>query len=265
MIYRDQLRTVYNTTETTKDTLSIASDALSFEMTTSDYFYMGFHSPFCSRYFYFDTVNTVDVDITLKYWDGGDWVAVQDLIDQTEGFSQSGFIGWQNQSDWKKSTLSPITDVELYWVRLNVSDNLITGTSLQAVLNLFCETSDLRALYPELISDTRYLPPDRTDFVEQLNAGKNMVVEKLIQKDAIESESQILDINEVKTAAVHATAYCILNGIPNPSEDLMARKKDIKEEFNDWLDRTAHSFDADEDGIVDTAEEKRTFVFRPRR
>lgn len=123
----------------------------------------------------------------------------------------------------------------------------------------------MKQWYPEFISDTRYLSPGRTTFHEQYQAGKNLVVQELIRLDKIKDEHQIIDISEVEMAAVHATAYCILNGIPKPSEAVVERKDAIWKDFQFWVNRSRFSLDVDEDGIVDETEERISTQFFARR
>jgi hypothetical protein len=263
MLYRNRIRTIKNSTESTLETTTVSASTLAFALTTSDYFYVGFHEPFTTRYFSLGTVNSNAATITVSYWSGTSWTAVEDKIDQTLGFTQSGFIGWQNNSDWAKYALTPITDVELYWVRLSVSANLSAGTTLQSVLNIFCDDALLRSYYPELLSDSRYLPPSRSNFLEQYQAAKNLVVLRLQQKHAILDESEIIDINDVAIAAVHATAHIILNPIAN-NEETRARAEEAYKAFDNELNLSITSFDKDNSGIISTVEQKTETVFHPR-
>lgn len=255
LIRRNTTRTIKNTTETTRQTDTPAATTLAFALTTSDYFYLGFKKPFTSRYFHLSTVNSNAATLTVKFWDGSAWTAVEDLIDETIGFTQSGFISWQNPGGWTKSAQSPITDLELYWLRINVSANLSAGTILQAVLNLFCNDDMLRAHYPELITDTRYLPDSRTDFLEQYVAAKDLVVTRLKRDQIIDDESKLIDLDQVSLAAVHAAAYIILHPISRES-DGDTRAKDAKDAMDKELSKIAFPVDVNDSGVIETAEEK---------
>lgn len=263
MLYRNQIRTVKVSTETTRETQTINSSALPFNLTTSEAFYVGYEKPFATRYFNLSVANTNSSDLTVTFWNGSDWASVEDLIDQTDGFTTSGFIGWQNPGSWQKKALSPITDVELYWVKIVTSANLSNTTALQSVNNLFCDSMLLRAYYPELVSDSRYLPTNRTDFLDQFEGAKDLVVLRLKQLKAIEDESEIIDINEVAVAAVHAAAYLILKPIARGDE---ARQmvKDAYDDFERELKLTTHSFDKDNSGVVSENEKNvnTTFIAR---
>ena len=121
------------------------------------------------------------------------------------------------------------------------------------MLNLFTDETELRSLYPELVSDSRYLPSGRTDWVEQIYEGSKLVARRLKAKKAIVDESQILDINEVCAAATHATAYIILHPITKSDEE-DARAMKAYQAMETELDETPIDLDYDNSGEIDTDE-----------
>lgn len=262
VIRRNVTRTILNSTETTKQTDSIASDALTINIGTSDALYIGFKAPFASRYFHLSTLNAVSNTLSVYYWNGTEYAAVSDLIDQTAGFTVSGFISWVNETDWEKSTQSPVEE-ELYWIKIVPGATLTTGTALQCVVNIFSDANILRAYYPELITDTRYLPDSRTDFIEQYVAAKDLVVTRLKQDKLITDESQIIDINEVAIASVHATAWIILNPLALTPEE-RERVGAIWDKFNQELNEVPIDIDADNSGTIDEEEKEIGQVFKAR-
>lgn len=269
MLFRNQLRAIYPAgTEVTGKIETISQDSLAFALTTAQYLYLGFHQRFTSRYFYLSTVNSVSTSLTVEAYDGTDWTAVKNLVDDTQGFTRSGWIGWNNDAanvPWEKSALSPITDVELYWVRITTGTNLHASTALQAILNLFLDDRAMKQWYPEMISDTRYLPTGATNFYEQYRAATNLVTQELIRLKAIDDESQVLDFHEVQTAAAHAAAYCILSGIPNLTEAQVARMDSILEQMKFWVEKAFTSFDTDDSGELEEGiEDKRGPRYVPR-
>lgn len=253
MINRRVVRTILDTTETMAKTNSPSSDALAFQFLTTQSFYVGFYGKFANRYFLMGVANTNPADITVEYWDGSAWATVLDVIDQTNGFTQSGFIHWENVGDWQPLELTPADDVALYWVRLKTSANLSATTTLQAVLNLYCDDELLRAYYPELISDSRYLPPGRTNFLEQYLAAKDLVVLRLRQRRLIQDESQIIDSNDVAVAAVHAAAKIIMKPIAT-SDEMRQRLADSEAEFDNEISQLSLNVDKDKSGVVSEVE-----------
>ena len=264
LVNRNITRSILNTTETTEKTASIASNPLAFVVGAADFFYLGFQRPFTTRHFSFSNVNSNALTLSVSTWDGTAFQAVEDFVDQTLGLTKSGFISWKNRGDWQKGPRTPLTIPELYWARVGFSASASVATALQSVLNLFSDDDLLRAYYPELVSDSRYLPPSRTDFLEQHEAAKNLIVLRLIQMKAIEEENQIIDANEVCIAAVHACAYLILNPIAVDDTAIKRRDKAF-DDMNYELKATKDHFDRDDDGITTPQEERFGSVFISRR
>jgi hypothetical protein len=265
VINRNITRSVLNTTEKTALTSNINADALAFNIQTTDSFYIGYQKKFTTRFFQIGTANATASVVSVTYWDGTDWTAVDDLIDQTSlsgvAFAQSGFISWINKNDWQvKSLTGTDADLELYWVKITVSVNLHASTTLQSVINLFSDDSLLRVYYLELVTDTRYLPDSRTNFIEQHLAAKDLVVLRLQQMKAIQDENQVVDINEVCIAAVHACAYIILNAIA-VDEFSRLRAQKVFDSFVTELSQAAQSFDLDDSGVIELDEEKIDSIF----
>lgn len=265
VIHRNVTRTILDSTETTLQTKTPASDALLFELTSSSNFYIGFKKPFASRYFHFATVNTNSITVSVETWDGSAWQDVEDLVDQTLGFTRNGFVSWVNRASdaWQDSAQSPVSDKELFWARVKVSGDLSAGTSLQSVLNLFCDEDMVEQYYPELITDTRYLPDGATDFVPQLQAAKDYVVLRLKRDQLIKDESQIIDINEVAIAAVHAFRWVVLNAIARDEGDKEVAN-DAKDDMNYELNQVKIDLDWDDSGIIEQDEEDIGNIFIPR-
>jgi len=262
LIRRNVTRTILNSTEATKETDTPAASALSFVLTNSDKFYVGFKKPFAARYFHLSVLNTNSITVSMKYWNGTEFSSVDDLVDQTLGFTTNGFISWTNATDWKKVVQAGVSE-ELYWVEISVSGALSAGTALQAVLNIFCDDSLLRAHYPELISDTRWLPSGRTDFLEQYVAAKDQVVKRLKGDGIITDESQIIDPNEVANAAAHAAAFIIMFPVSRSDEDRQAAA-DAEKEMNKALNQVKLDIDINDDGVIQDAEQETGNVFKAR-
>lgn len=256
LLNRRKIRTIKNTTDTTEETRTLNSKPLSFVLTTGDKFYLGFHDRFASRYFSFATANTNTTALTVKFWDGDAFVAVDDVIDQTFGFTESGFLSWVNDTKWQTKVQTG-TEGELFWIEISVSADLSAGTSLEAVINIFSDDDLLRGYYPELVSDTRFQPPGRSDLLEQHVAGKNLVVQRMIQKKVIDKESQIIDINPVALAAVHATASIIMAPIAiSEAQDKLL--DDARSQFERELTQSIYEIDSNSDGVVSDAERRVT-------
>jgi hypothetical protein len=144
---------------------------------------------------------------------------------------------------------------ELYWVRVSVSANLSAGTTLQSCLNLFSSDEMLRVYYPWLVSDTRFLPTGRSNFLEQHVAAKDLAVKHLRDRRVIEDESQVINPEVVSPAAIHAAAYLIL--LPVATSDAYRQlRDDAMKMFVSEIGQTILSTDQNRDGVVDEEERR---------
>lgn len=260
MLNRNVIRTVLNSTEVSSLLQRPGGTGQVIALQTTDALYLGYHGKFAARYFEVDVVNAVAATLSVKYWDGTDWTAVDDLIDQTSSggapFAQNGFLSWINKTNWApKNITGTDADLELYWVKIETSANLTAGTKIHCVLNLFSDDTLLSAYYPELVSDSRYKPSGETDFLDQHIAAKDLVVLRLKQRKLIDHEYQIIDPNDVAIAAVHACAWMILNPIAT-SADTQDLRDEAKARFEDEIGRVSFHIDQDEDGTISPAESK---------
>ena len=257
MLNRRITRVLLNATEITSG-VSAPGGSETIAMTDSDFLYVGFYGKFASRHFEVATANDQTSVLSCEYWDGTAWQAVDDLIDQTASagktLAQSGFVSWTNKSDWQaKNQTGTDADLELFWVRFSVSATLAVTTALGSVLNLFSDDTLLSIYYPELVSDAAYLPSGKTDFLDQHIAAKDLVVLRLKQRKIIDQESQIIDINDVAIASVHAAALTILRPIAT-SPDTQNLFEKAQTSFNDEISKVSFAVDTDKSGIISEAE-----------
>lgn len=260
-IARNITRVIYNATEITQKMRVPSGETHPFVITAADALYVGYQEKFSTRHFGMGVANTNSLTVSVEYWNGA-WTAVTDLIDQTTGFTRDGFLSWTNAGDWVLLAQTP-AEPELYWVRIKVNASASALTTIDSVLNLFCDDFLLRAYYPELVTDTRFLPVGRTDFLEQYVAAKDLVVLRLKQDGLIKEESQIIDINEVTVAAVHASAWVILNPISLSTEN-REQADNAFTNFTRELNRVKLDIDWNKDGVIEQEEKNTGNIFKAR-
>lgn len=256
---RDTTRVFLNATDITQQTQKIESDPATVVLTTGDFLYIGFSGPFAARHVDVSTANTNAATLTVEYYrSNGTWAEVDDVVDETASggipFAQSGFIHWQNKLDWKPVNITGLdADIELYFVRISTSADFSAGTAVNSVLNLFSDDSILSEYYPEFISDTRWLPSGQTSYLKQHKAAKDLCVLKLKQRGLIDRESQIVDINEITVAAVHAVAKIILD--PIATTDVTIEKLNrAQQNFIREIGSTRLNTDQTKDGVIQDSE-----------
>lgn len=262
LINRNVTRAIYNGNEVTKYTNDWNANPLAFPLTTAQELYIGSRDKFTTRHFNLATPNAAPASLTVEFWNGTTWQDVDDLLDSTEGFTQSGFISWQMATDkqWQRRNIAPMdteTEFDLYWIRITTDANLDAGTQIQSILNLFTDDDFVRIYYPELISDARYIPEGRTDLMDIHVGARNLIVTRMKQLKKIKDESELIDINQVAIAAAHAFAVVLLKPIA-VSEDNRQLLSDAKEDLASELSRTNLHVDSDNDGRISEAEKANT-------
>jgi len=263
LLQREITRTILNSDETTSNTSKVASDPQAFVLLAADSFYVGYNGRFAARYFDLSTVNASPSTVSVSYWDGSQYSAVSDLIDQTDGFTKSGFISWENSTNWSSKEQSGV-DKSLYWIRIKVSADLDAGTELQSCVNLFSTNELLQSYYSILVQDTRWLPEGETSFIKKHVAAKDLVVNRLKERRLIQKESDIIDLNAVSVAATHACAYLILQETAI-SEDIQQIRDWAYKNFEDEIDQLKLNVDKDQDGVVDDSEAQDFGIIEVRR
>lgn len=265
MINRRITRVVLNTTEVTANYATPDAVQNAFALTTTDELFLGFHGKFASRYVQIHTANANASVMSVTYWDGSAWTAVDDLVDQTSvggnAFAQSGFVSWQNKDNWVERSLTGVdSDVKLFWVKIQVSANLSAGAKVHAILNLFSDDVLLRSYFPEIVTDANYLPSGKTNFLQQHMAAKDLVVLRLKQRKLIDDESQVIDVNDVSTAAVYGCAKIILQ--PIATSDASKAMLDMAiENFDAEISKVTFAVDENMDGQVEDGEREQVTSF----
>ena len=104
---------------------------------SEDYIYIGSRYPFNSIYFKFKTANTNTSAISVSYWEGNLWVDAVEVIDETNGFKNDGYITFvpdKNESSWLREDtvqgdgnteevqgLGSLVIYDHFWLRLKLA------------------------------------------------------------------------------------------------------------------------------------------------
>ena len=160
------------TSEVSDNTISNFSSAL-VPMQPEDYLYVGFYLQFDTiEMTPFTTNNTASSVLTMEYWNGSTWAAV-DIVDGTTGgttitLSAKGKITWTLPADWKQNIPFDAFLSRAYWVRFKVSVAL-TSTAAIAECRVYCVPPALKKhKHVEVAGDKVFLAgrPDAQDQVD---------------------------------------------------------------------------------------------------
>lgn len=243
---------------------------------SQDYFYIGNIARFNHAYLKLATLNTANTSMTVEYFSGttNEWTRAVELIDETQGLTQSGFITWvpdKNDaweiSDCKYDALGNVTFstgrnnidsndtliYDKYWIRISFNNDLDVGTELSWAGQKFSDDDDLGAEFPDLIRSNvkTAFESGKTDWEEQHVRAAEIIVQDLISKKVIFTKNQILERRSFTLASVYKVAQMIFNSF---GDDYVDQKLAAKSEYEKRLDTSIYDVDLNLDGELDQSE-----------
>jgi hypothetical protein len=238
-----------------------------------DKLYIGSDLPFFYRYFDVSTANATGSVVSVEIWDGTDWNAAVDVIDETSvggaSLAQSGYIRFKvnrNESWAKEATSEDVTGITTlkiygkYWARLTWSADLDANTALNYIGFKFSNDSQLGARYADLNTTAAKSAwaSGKTDWDDQHFEAAEEIIRELRHNSIIQRADQIVEPGEFREASVHKVAEIIMQNWGDEYEDnrLTAQKK-----YKSALKFNFPQIDSDGDGKADSYEKFRSFGF----
>lgn len=236
-------RVIFNNAGTLSDP-SVAlsnfySESVVFDYETgTDYLYLGSDLPFNHRYFDMSVVNANSASVSVDLWNGSEWVAAIDVIDETSvggvTLARSGIISWrpdEDESSWNwddtddmtASGLSTLKIKGLYWARVKFSADLTNTMAFGYIGHKFSQDEDLEGEYPEMAQSAlkTAFKAGKTDWKDQTIAAAEYIIQDLRQNNVITSRNQILDSRVFCKASIHKTAEIIFRAFGDDYKDNM--------------------------------------------
>lgn len=117
-----------------------------------DKIYFGRVKPFAAIYVEMGTANTNASTMSVKYYDqdAAAFTNVTNLVDETKGFTRSGFIQFQNPASDISGTVwdtTTVNSVERYWVEITFSASFSAGTALKGMNIVYSDDKDMNRVY----------------------------------------------------------------------------------------------------------------------
>ena len=232
-----------------------------------DYLFVGSRFPFNSLFFKMGTVNSNSSTMSVHYWDGDEWQAVVNIIDETEGLTQDGNVTFYPDLDenWMRehtnyngetiTGLSGITIYNQYWIRISFSADLSAGTTLRYIGNIFCNDDDIYSEYPDFRSPNvlTSFKSGKTDWEEQRYKASRILIQDLVDKKIITEGGQILNRSDYAEACVSKTAEIIYNSF---GDDFKDQKLEAHKEYNARLSKRVHRVDLNGNALEDISESR---------
>ena len=227
---------------------------------TDDYLYIGSDLPFNHRYFEVSTANSVSSIMSVDIWNGSEWNAAVDVIDQTstggKTLAQSGYISWttdRNESWGIDETTENVTGLttlkiyNMYWVRLKVSASLSGTTAVSYVGHKFANDDDLSGYYPDLVSSTIMdaFETSKTNWNEQHFLAAEEIIQDIRRKRIAWNANQVIDWEQFNLAAIHRVAFNIMAAF---GDDYKDNRLEAKKAYDEAMNLKVFNTDINADG-----------------
>jgi hypothetical protein len=264
ILYKDN--NTINDWTTSLNNYNQGTETFSF-VANEDAIYIGNIAPFNHFYIKLDTPNTANTTMNLQYWSGTGFNDVAEIIDETNGLTQEGFVtftpdkneGWVEQdTSGSGGTIDELNAVEIYdkyWLKITFSDDLDPDCVISWIGQIFSNDDDLATEYPDLVRQNvlTAFESGKTNWEEQHVKAGEMIVRDLIGKRVITSKNQILERESFKLASVSKVAQIIFNSF---GDDYVDQRADAMREYQKRIDKSIYDIDLDGDARLDPYEAK---------
>lgn len=231
---------------------------------SEDYIYVGNIVPFNHFYLKMATASVASTTMTVEYWTGSVWRPVVELMDETNGLTEDGFVTfvpdrnhvWINSDTSGTQNVTGLTSVTIYnkyWIRISFNEDLTDACSLSWIGQIFSNDDDLGSEYPELVTANvkTSFESGKTNWEEQHVKAAELIVRDLIKQRIIFDKGQILERESFTLASVSKVAEIIMNSF---GDDYTDQKLQAYKEYKRRLDRSIYDVDNNLDGELNPGE-----------
>lgn len=245
------------------EALDFARDTFTIEMVAADdYLYVGYRKPINAFYVDFDTANTNANTLAGEYYNGSSWTAMTELVDETKGFTRSGFIQWERPTDPDDQVTVTVNSQSAYWYRFKPSADH-SSTVINGLNIVFADDEDLKKEWFE-VTNHRASGEDsfilthvacRDDIIQHFRnesfTKRDPNTERLENLDAFD----LLDIKEIRVAAKHLALHKIYMNLSDSVDDVYFQKATYhRSMYGDAINLAFLTFDHDDDGVKDAGD-----------
>lgn len=223
-----------------------------------DYIYCGLYKKFQQLYAELSTANTNAATFTAEYYNGTTWVSLVNFIDESLGFTRSGFLKWDlDQTNWATVAVNSET---LYWIRLKPSADFSAGTILGGLNIVFSNDVDMQEGY-STIDDLKASANE--SFIQYHQAARNEIIQLLRNAGHTKYNNELLNItkwdilkpHEIREAskwkALELFFFELSNEVGDKYDQLSQK---CANKFSSAFNLYLLSIDKDDDGVLDSNE-----------
>lgn len=267
--------TVFNeATDISFEMRSFSTDSVPFELTAAQSLSVGFRKAVHLFYVEMEVPNVTAAKLSGTY-ENEDGVQDLKIIDETKGFTQSGFIRFDRPEDIIESSVGGILK---RYLTIKTDNNLAAGTKIKGIGIVFCNNQDLMGIRSNVISKLN----SGNSLITKIELARDHIIDEFNQQgkfkvikdgsDSLSVGTVLSEINEfdfLKTDqlrlanAYQAMALFFLEEKSDQPEDKWETQgKRFEDTAGQRVDSYFMNLDLDDDGKVDDDEVNQTNVTR---
>lgn len=149
MFKPDYFTVISNDADLTLRVKDFSTPSVAPSLLSTSYLHVGYYKPFRQFYLEIEEPETTAKELTFEYFNGSTWVVIPDLVDETLGLTKSGFVYFNRQLAWKKTT---VASKEEYFIRIKPDSDLNASFKIVGLNVLFSNDDDLIAVKSNIVS-----------------------------------------------------------------------------------------------------------------
>lgn len=241
---------------------SPSRDSVTESLIMSDTIYIGYEKPIKNIYFDFIKANIAPNTLTVQYYNGTEWSDIE-VYDETEGFTRSGMIQWEELEDHEEVEIDGVTK---YWV--SISHSVFQSETIHNYIGLLLSSDD------DLVLENPYILEDNllmgeTNHLKAHVSARNEIVQTCANRGNKKTNNEpitywdMLRIGEFKQGAVFLTLSKIYLNLSDRDDDVWLKKSyAYRNRYQKQLDLYYVTLDKDNDGVTSAAEKSAKSVVK---
>jgi hypothetical protein len=237
-------RIIVGTDDKTKELNNFHSENVVFDATGSIYV----SSFFKFNHIYIDIPNpeqTALTDVKISICDGTTFTEVLDVVDETYGFTKSGFITFtpHKSQPWCASDTENITELstfsmaQRYWIKIEAT---FTSCDINWIGNLFTDDDDIKDEFFDLCSEDMYAALGTTSHLVKHIRAAELIVNQLKTGSILYNEGALLVRTDYRPASIMKVAEMVYMQLGSAYVDQM---NNCRKEFMDRMSKTQPKLD----------------------
>jgi len=257
---------IHETTDVSKELKDFTKGTKTIPLLASETLFVGFRKTFNVMYFELSVVNTTPASISATYTNA-DGVQTLKICDETNGFTESGFITFERPTDAIKTTVETIEKV---YVELKVDVDIDVGTTFDGVGIVLCDTNDVEQVRSNIVSRLN----NGKSLISKINLAKDLIVQMLNNQGNVKITSDVsgslitgtvmnsitefdfLEVDQFRLAAAYLTAGTFyLQELSDEGGDKWdVQGKRFMSKFNELFQTYLLKLDINDDGVANDNE-----------